>query len=95
MIRDQVVDYARAASTATVTGQEIDHAHPTVMATTEEGKELVVADAKSRCWRTLMQGLIFDVFAAIVAAIAMLSRDGSARQGDLDILRRVAVEKSW
>ena len=74
VIRDQVVDYARAVVAATVTDrQKIDHAHPTVVATTAEGKKLVVADAKSRSWRTLVQGLIFDVFAAIVAAVALLS----------------------
>ena len=31
------------------------------------------ADAASRSKRTLIQGLLFDVFAAVVASIAMLS----------------------
>ena len=46
---------------------------PPITAEDKAGKQLVIADAKSRSWRTLIQGLIFDVFAAIVAAVALLS----------------------
>lgn len=73
MIRDQVVDYARAVVATTVKGNQVDFAHPQVTAVTKQGKELVIADARSRSWRTLIQGLIFDVFAAVLAAIAVLS----------------------
>lgn len=39
----------------------------------DTAKDLVKADAKSRSKRTLIQGLLFDVFAAIIASIAVLS----------------------
>lgn len=35
--------------------------------------DIVKADAASRSKRTLIQGLLFDLFAAVIAAIAMLS----------------------
>jgi hypothetical protein len=69
----EAMDYAKATISATVKGQGVDPLHPTIVATTAAGKELVIADAKSRSWRTLVQGLIFDVFAAIVAAVALLA----------------------
>jgi hypothetical protein len=72
-IKDQVLGYARDSAKAVISGQTVDILHPTVTAADMTGRELVVADAKSRSWRTLMQGLIFDVFAAIVAAVALLS----------------------
>lgn len=70
MIKDQLTNYVKGTMAA---GFDVDHTHPTITATTVTGKELVVADAKSRSWRTLAQGLIFDVFAAFVGAIAVLS----------------------
>lgn len=54
-------------------GETVDVLHPTITGETHTGKELIIADAKSRSWRTLIQGLIFDVFAGIVAAVAFLS----------------------
>jgi hypothetical protein len=72
-IRDQMIDYARGSVKAIMAGETVDLTHPTVTATDMTGRELVVADAKSRSWRTLIQGLIFDVFAGIVAAVAILS----------------------
>jgi hypothetical protein len=36
-------------------------------------QDVVVADARNRSWRTLIQGLLFDVFAAVVASVAMLT----------------------
>jgi hypothetical protein len=72
-IKDQVLGYARDSAKAVISGQTVDILHPTVTAADMTGRELVVADAKSRSWRTLLQGLIFDVFAAIVAAVAMLT----------------------
>lgn len=72
-LKQNAMDFLQASIRATVKGEEVDWAHPTVTATTAQGRELVIADAKSRSWRTLTQGLIFDLFAAIVAAIALLA----------------------
>jgi hypothetical protein len=40
---------------------------------TQEPTDLVKADARSRSKRTLIQGLLFDVFAAVVASVALLA----------------------
>jgi hypothetical protein len=72
-IQQQAKDYALQSVRAAVQGTEIDHAHPTVIATTATGKELVVADAKSRSARTLFQGLTIDIIAALAAVAATLS----------------------
>ena len=69
----EALAYARDSVKAITSGQTVDVLHPTVTAQDHTGRELVVADAKSRSWRTLVQGLIFDVFAAIVAVVATLS----------------------
>ena len=68
----EALDYAKASLHEIGKGKTVDVLHPTVTVESQ-GKELVIADAKSRSWRTLVQGLIFDVFAAIVAAVAVLS----------------------
>jgi hypothetical protein len=72
-VKDKALDYAKASWEGIREGQTVDVLHPTVTVETQAGKELVIADAKSRSWRTLVQGLIFDVFAGIVAAVAVLS----------------------
>jgi hypothetical protein len=72
-IREQAVDYARDTVGEIAKGHTVDLTHPTITAADMTGRELVIADAKSRSWRTLVQGLIFDVFAGIVAAVAMLA----------------------
>ena len=72
-LRDQAVGYAKDSVKEILAGHTVDVLHPTVTAEDVSGRELIVADAKSRSWRTLVQGLIFDVFAAIVAAVALLS----------------------
>lgn len=69
----EILDYVKGTGQAVWHGQEVDITHPTVTATTAEGKELVVADAKNRSARTLIQGLIFDLFAAFIAVIATLA----------------------
>jgi hypothetical protein len=72
-IRESAEDYAKESWEGIKKGETVDILHPTITAEDSAGHELVVADAKSRSWRTLVQGLIFDVFAAIVAAVAILS----------------------
>lgn len=46
---------------------------PAPVTPVDVGRDLVKADAANRSKRTLVQGLLFDVFAAVVASIAMLS----------------------
>jgi len=69
----EVMSYIKGSLTEIGKGHTVDILNPTVTAEDVSGRELVVADAKSRSWRTLVQGLMFDVFAAIVAAVAILS----------------------
>jgi hypothetical protein len=72
-LRDTVKDYAKDTVGAVVSGQTVDVLHPTIVAETAAGHELIVADARSRSWRTLWQGLVIDVFFAIIAAVTMLT----------------------
>ena len=72
-LREGARDYARDTIGAVTSGQEVDWGHPTVTATTSQGKELVVADARSRSWRTLLQGLMIDLTFGLVAVLATLA----------------------
>jgi hypothetical protein len=72
-VKAKALDYAKDSWEGIREGQTVDVLHPTIVAEDMTGRELIVADAKSRSWRTLVQGLIFDVFAGIVAAVAVLS----------------------
>ena len=72
-VKDLLGDYAREAWGGIKAGQTVDVLHPTITATDVSGRELVVADARNRSWRTFVQGLIFDLLAGLVAAIAVLS----------------------
>jgi hypothetical protein len=72
-LRESATDFAQEAIRATVAGKSIDWENPTIVAETEKGKQLVVADARSRSWRTLLQGLGIDVTFAIVAVLSTLT----------------------
>ena len=72
-LKEQAGGYIRETGQAARRGDTVDHQHPTITATTAAGKELVVADAKSRGWRTFWQGLAIDVFAALLAVLATLT----------------------
>jgi hypothetical protein len=72
-LKDTAGDYVKQTVDHVTKGDKIDWDHPTVVATTAQGRELVVADAKSRSWRTFLQGLIFDIGFALVAVLATLS----------------------
>jgi hypothetical protein len=72
-LREGAKDYAKESWEGIRKGETVDVLHPTVTATTEAGKELVVADAKSRSGRTFVQGFAIDLFAALIAAMAALS----------------------
>lgn len=68
-LRRDAMGYGKDTVLGTITGREIDHANPTVTVTTSQGQELVVADAKSRSWRTFLQGLGLDLMFAVVALL--------------------------
>lgn len=72
-IKDLITGYARDTLEGIRKGQTVDVLHPTITATDVSGRELVVADARNRSWRTFLQGLIFDLLAGLAAAIAVLS----------------------
>lgn len=72
-LAEEAKDYALQSIQATVRGQEVDHRNPTITGSTAKGKELVIADAKSRSWRTLWQGLAVDVLFAVVAVLGTLT----------------------
>jgi hypothetical protein len=72
-IKELLAGYARDTWAGIRKGQTVDVLHPTITAETAAGRELVVADARSRSWRTFLQGLMFDLFAGLIAAIATLT----------------------
>jgi len=71
--KEGATEFARDHVRAIGQGKDIDWANPTVTAETEKGRQLVVADARSRSWRTLVQGLAIDLTFAIVALLAVLA----------------------
>lgn len=68
-IQDQVAAYAQQYITGVLTGQPVN---PTVTATTVTGKDLTIASAKNRSWRTFLAGMGLDVVFALVAVIGTL-----------------------
>ena len=92
MLKEQAIGYAKDSWQEIRKGQTVDVLHPTITAEDKAGKQLVIADAKSRSWRTLIQGLIFDVFAAIVAAVALLSGADPFVQRNVDRVRCAATQ---
>jgi hypothetical protein len=73
VLKQQAMDYARKTVQGIVAGEAVDPLHPTITGTDSTGRELVKADAKSRSKRTFVQGLIFDLFAGLIAVVATLS----------------------
>lgn len=72
-VREQAISYARDSVKAVTAGQTVDILRPTITAADMTGKELVVADAKSRSWRTLLQGLAIDLLFAVAALLSTLT----------------------
>lgn len=66
--------YAGESIDAIRQGETVDVLHPTITAETSTGRDLVVADAKSRSWRTFLQGLMIDIFAALAAIFLTISQ---------------------
>lgn len=73
-VKENTVDTVKETVKAVRAGESIDVQNPTVTATTAKGRELVVADARSRSWRTLMQGLMTDLFFAIIAVLGTVTQ---------------------
>ena len=72
-LKEGAKDYGKASWDAIREGKSVDILSPTITAETSKGKELVVADARSRSWRTLVQGLAIDITVAVIAVLAMLT----------------------
>ena len=70
-VKKEAADYVKSAVRAD--RGKVDVLHPTVTAVTSTGRELVVADAKSRSWRTFWQGLAIDVVYALIALAGALT----------------------
>jgi len=75
-LRQEASDYLKATIELERSGQKVDHAHPDITAVTSKGKELKVADAKSRSARTFFQGLAIDIFYALVALLLSVLHEG-------------------
>ena len=93
-LKQQALDYAYAAAAATAVGGQVDHTRPTITTTTPAGKQLVIADAKSRSWRTLVQGLCIDLFVALIAVLAAIS-DANPFQKETWILLGALLIKTF
>jgi hypothetical protein len=78
MLAEALIESARKYAGETVgairQGETVDVLHPTITAETSTGKELVVADAKSRSWRTFLQGLAIDIFAALAVIFGTVAQ---------------------
>lgn len=92
-LRDTGKEYAQDSFDAIRRGETVDVLHPSVTATTAKGKELVVADAKSRSGRTFVQGLVIDlVFAVGTLLVALGSDFDPAKKGAWIILIALMVK---
>src|SRR3954466_4399787 len=67
-VRDESGPLVRESVGAITSGGPVE-----ITAKTSKGKQLVVADARSRSFRTLLQGLGIDIVVAIVAVLGTLT----------------------
>ncbi|MFD0450441.1 hypothetical protein ACFQZK_05675 [Rhodococcus aetherivorans] len=74
-VRSELGDYARQVGAGVLTGQGMPDPVPDVTAVTARGKELTVVDARSRSWRTFVQGLAIDVGFALLSVLALALGD--------------------
>ncbi|MGX4711635.1 hypothetical protein [Rhodococcus ruber] len=74
-VRRELGDYARQVGTGVLTGQGMPEPVPDVTAVTARGEELTVVDARSRSWRTFVQGLAIDVGFALLSVLALALGD--------------------
>lgn len=75
VVRREVGDYARQVGAGVLTGQGMPDPVPAVTAVTARGEELTVVDARSRSWRTFVQGLAIDVGFALLSVLALALGD--------------------
>ncbi len=73
--RQQITDYARQVGTGVVSGQGFPELVPNITATTAQGRELTVASAKNRSWRTFVQGFGIDLGFALLSVLALAFGD--------------------
>lgn len=74
-MREQLGDYARQVGTGVLTGRGMPEPVPNVTAVTARGEELTVVDARSRSWRTFVQGLAIDIGFALLSVLALALGD--------------------
>lgn len=68
-IQTQVAAFTQQYITSALNGTPVT---PTITETTLSGKELTIASAKNRSWRTFLQGMGLDIVFALVAVIGTL-----------------------
>lgn len=78
-LRAQLAGYARQVGAGALTGRGVPDPIPDVTAVTARGQELTVVDARSRSWRTFVQGLGIDIGFALLSVLALAI-------GDIDLL---------
>lgn len=74
-LRDSAGAYASQVGTGVLTGRGMPEPVPDVTAVTSRGEELTVVDAKSRSWRTFIQGLAIDLGFALLSVLALALGD--------------------
>lgn len=68
-IQTQVAAFTQQYITGALTGIPLS---PTITATTLSGKQLTIASAKNRSWRTFLSGMGLDIVFALVAVVGTL-----------------------
>jgi len=69
--QEQIVNYAQQAAMGAVLGKGVPNAIPTVTGRTITGKDLKIASAKNRSFRTFVQGLGIDLGFALVTLLGL------------------------
>ncbi|QZE10556.1 hypothetical protein SEA_SCOOBYDOOBYDOO_241 [Mycobacterium phage ScoobyDoobyDoo] len=72
-VLEEVKEYGLDIVKGAFSGKDYDLARPTITVTTNQGKEIRIADAKNRSFRTLLQGFALDFAFALMAVIGTLS----------------------
>jgi hypothetical protein len=70
-MRQEVIGYARDTGIGMLTGKGQPNLLPDVIAVTATGKELTIASAKNRSWRTFVQGFGIDLGFALISVLAL------------------------
>lgn len=70
-IQQEAVDYARDVGFGALTGRGTPNLVPDISVTTTTGKELTIASAKNRSFRTFVQGFGIDLGVALIALLGL------------------------